>query len=194
VATSPPGRSRGSSPPNCARPSGHFEHDPPGPPSVRRQVCCTAAAMTPGGVPRHPVWHTGMAIHPAGSGVCAVDRWRPGSARRRRCSGRGDVRADLVLYRWHRPLLKMARSETPGRRGTGRCTQRGGPRLVAWCAAHGDERARLWARWREIDKNLDAYAARRDPETAVVVLEPRPTNGGSNVASPSADPPRAREV
>jgi hypothetical protein len=65
---------------------------------------------------------------------------------------------------------------------------------VACRAAHGDERARLWARWREIDKNLDAYAARRDRETAVVVLEPRPTNGGSNVASPSADPPRAREV
>lgn len=39
-------------------------------------------------------------------------------------------------------------------------------------AAVGEERARLWARWREIDKNLDEYAARRDTETAVVVLEP----------------------
>lgn len=48
-----------------------------------------------------------------------------------------------------------------------------GPRLVTGRAAHGDERERLWARWREIDKNLDAYAARRSSETAVVVLEPR---------------------
>jgi hypothetical protein len=34
------------------------------------------------------------------------------------------------------------------------------------------ERARLWDRWRELDKNLDGYAARRPVETAVVVLEP----------------------
>jgi deazaflavin-dependent oxidoreductase (nitroreductase family) len=40
-------------------------------------------------------------------------------------------------------------------------------------AASGEERERLWARWGEIDKNLDAYAARRSRETAVVVLEPR---------------------
>lgn len=39
-------------------------------------------------------------------------------------------------------------------------------------AAEGDERARLWARWQEIDNNLDAYAARRSSETAVVILEP----------------------
>ena len=48
-----------------------------------------------------------------------------------------------------------------------------GPRLVTGRAATGDERERLWARWREIDKNLDAYAARRSQETAVVILEPR---------------------
>jgi len=40
-------------------------------------------------------------------------------------------------------------------------------------AAAGDERAQLWQRWRELDKNLDGYAARRPRETAVVVLEPR---------------------
>jgi len=33
---------------------------------------------------------------------------------------------------------------------------------------------RLWGRWRAIDTNLDAYAALRSSETAVVVLEPRP--------------------
>ena len=49
-----------------------------------------------------------------------------------------------------------------------------GPRLVRARAAAGDERSRLWARWRETDKNLDAYAALRSTETAVVVFEPRP--------------------
>jgi hypothetical protein len=39
-------------------------------------------------------------------------------------------------------------------------------------AAEGEERARLWARWSEIDTNLDGYAALRSGETAVVVLEP----------------------
>ncbi len=48
-----------------------------------------------------------------------------------------------------------------------------GRRLVTGRAARGDERERLWARWGEIDKNLDGYAARRSDETAVVVLEPR---------------------
>ena len=40
-------------------------------------------------------------------------------------------------------------------------------------AAVGDERERLWQRWRELDQKLDGYAARRPRETAVVVLEPR---------------------
>jgi hypothetical protein len=31
----------------------------------------------------------------------------------------------------------------------------------------------LWARWQELDKNLDEYADRRQRTTAVVVLEPR---------------------
>jgi deazaflavin-dependent oxidoreductase (nitroreductase family) len=47
-----------------------------------------------------------------------------------------------------------------------------GSRPVHAHAAAGDERARLWARWREIDTKLDAYAALRSSETAVVVLEP----------------------
>jgi deazaflavin-dependent oxidoreductase (nitroreductase family) len=49
-----------------------------------------------------------------------------------------------------------------------------GSRFVQAHAAQGVERERLWARWREIDANLDAYAALRSTETAVVVLEPRP--------------------
>lgn len=38
--------------------------------------------------------------------------------------------------------------------------------------AEGAERERLWARWAEVDKNLDGYAALRLAETAVVVFEP----------------------
>ena len=41
-------------------------------------------------------------------------------------------------------------------------------------AAEGDERERLWARWRQVDAELDAFAARRSTPTAVVVLEPVP--------------------
>ena len=48
-----------------------------------------------------------------------------------------------------------------------------GPRPVRARAASGEERERLWDRWRRIDKDLDAYATRRSTETAVVVLEPR---------------------
>jgi deazaflavin-dependent oxidoreductase (nitroreductase family) len=48
-----------------------------------------------------------------------------------------------------------------------------GPRKVRAYAAAGDERSRLWARWREIGQKLDSYAALRPNETAVVVLEPR---------------------
>jgi F420H(2)-dependent quinone reductase len=40
-------------------------------------------------------------------------------------------------------------------------------------AAVGQERERLWERWRTLDEDLDAYAARRSMETAVVVLEPQ---------------------
>lgn len=46
-------------------------------------------------------------------------------------------------------------------------------REVVGRAAVGDERERLWQRWREIDENLDGFAARRPRETAVVILEPR---------------------
>lgn len=49
---------------------------------------------------------------------------------------------------------------------------REGPRKVRARAAAGEERSRLWDRWRELDKGLDGYAARRSTETAVVVLEP----------------------
>jgi deazaflavin-dependent oxidoreductase (nitroreductase family) len=46
-------------------------------------------------------------------------------------------------------------------------------RQVLGRAAAGEERERLWQRFRELDPNLDAYAARRPRQTAVVVFEPR---------------------
>jgi len=51
----------------------------------------------------------------------------------------------------------------------------GSQTLVRGRAAEGEERARLWAKWAEVDANLDAYATRRPSETAVVVLEPVPS-------------------
>ncbi|HET9020727.1 MAG TPA: nitroreductase/quinone reductase family protein [Ornithinibacter sp.] len=58
---------------------------------------------------------------------------------------------------------------------TARVELRGRRFDVTGRAAVGEERARLWARWREIDKGLDDFAALRPSETAVVVLEPRTT-------------------
>jgi deazaflavin-dependent oxidoreductase (nitroreductase family) len=46
-------------------------------------------------------------------------------------------------------------------------------REVLGSGAAGEERERLWQRWRELDENLDGYAARRPRETAVVVFAPR---------------------
>ena len=49
-----------------------------------------------------------------------------------------------------------------------------GRRVVTAVAAEGEERARLWAHWREMgDEDLDALAKKRSTETAVVVLSPR---------------------
>jgi len=50
----------------------------------------------------------------------------------------------------------------------------GGHCRVRGRAAEGEERSRLWARWQQIDRDLDAYAALRSTETAVVVFEPLP--------------------
>jgi deazaflavin-dependent oxidoreductase (nitroreductase family) len=53
----------------------------------------------------------------------------------------------------------------------------GGSRAVRGRAASAEERPRLWARWAVYDKDLDAFAARRSRETAVVILSPRPEQG-----------------
>lgn len=49
-----------------------------------------------------------------------------------------------------------------------------GVRPVHGRAAEGEERERLWAKWREFgDDDIDGYAQLRPTETTVVVLEPR---------------------
>ena len=54
---------------------------------------------------------------------------------------------------------------------------RDGVRAVHAHRAEGAERERLWSLWASVDRNLDAYAARRPGQTAVVVLEPRQDDG-----------------
>ena len=57
-----------------------------------------------------------------------------------------------------------------------------GPRTVRARAAKGDERARLWERWRDLGQrsgeaimaDVDGYATQLSREVSVVVLEPRP--------------------
>jgi deazaflavin-dependent oxidoreductase (nitroreductase family) len=70
---------------------------------------------------------------------------------------------------------------------------RDGARQVRARRAQGDERERLWSRWAEIDKNLDAYAARRPAETAVVVLEPPDTAGPAAAPGPAGRPAASPE-
>jgi F420H(2)-dependent quinone reductase len=60
-------------------------------------------------------------------------------------------------------------------------------RAVVARPAVGSERERLWNRWRELDRNLDSYAARRPGETAVVVFEPARFHGAREPAFGDAD-------
>ena len=52
------------------------------------------------------------------------------------------------------------------------------PQRVRARAAEGDEHDRLWARWREIDRDLDAWSARRSTPATVVVLDVLGPAGG----------------
>ena len=49
-----------------------------------------------------------------------------------------------------------------------------GSHAVRARAATGDERDRLWARFREVGSHVDMYSTRRPTGTAVVILEPVP--------------------
>lgn len=55
-----------------------------------------------------------------------------------------------------------------------------GTRAVKGRPAEGEERERLWARWREFGDDVDGYATRRPSETAIVVLEPRSASGATS--------------
>ena len=60
-----------------------------------------------------------------------------------------------------------------------------GPRPVRARVARGDERSRLWGRWREIDAKLDAYAAVPSPrQTAVDWAYGRPKMSTTADAKP----------
>ena len=80
----------------------------------------------------------------------------------------------FVVAAWHvhRLIVRASRRRKglwpprPGKWGALRLTTRG-----------RRSGSRLWQRWREWDKNLDDFAARRPRETAVVVLEPRAATG-----------------
>lgn len=61
----------------------------------------------------------------------------------------------------------------------------GGSRAIRGRVAQGGERERLWARWRTMGDDVDGYATRRPSETAVVVLEPRPTSADASAPRPS---------
>ncbi|HEU0237354.1 MAG TPA: nitroreductase family deazaflavin-dependent oxidoreductase [Candidatus Limnocylindrales bacterium] len=66
-----------------------------------------------------------------------------------------------------------------------------GTRAVRARAATGTERARLWARFDDFPgwgDDIDAFAARRPTDTAVVVLEPRPGDSDGLTAIPPAQP------
>lgn len=47
----------------------------------------------------------------------------------------------------------------------------GEPQRIRARAAEGEERDRLWARWKEIEDDLDGWAAQRSTKAAVVVLQ-----------------------
>ena len=121
----------------------------------------------------------------------AVIMSRNRQARSAQTRGRGawlPPRWFVVLF-WHvhRGLLRVTGGRVglwrprPGGWGALRLTtvgrHTGRPRQVHARRAQGGERERLWSRWAEIDKNLDAYAARRPAETAVVVFEPQDAVG-----------------
>jgi F420H(2)-dependent quinone reductase len=97
------------------------------------------------------------------------------SSRSPRLPSRWFVRSASVI---HRAIYRV----TGGRRGLWR------PKADKWGTMRlatigrrtgrersaGNERSRLWARWRDIGDDVDAYAILRSSETAVVILDPLP--------------------
>jgi F420H(2)-dependent quinone reductase len=141
-------------------------------------------------------WHAHRWIVRASRGRRGLWRPRPGKwgALRLTTRGRrsGEPRSVIVGYLEDGPnLVSMAMNGWGAAEPAWWMNLRSHPEAIAELAggirrevtaraAAGEERERLWQRWRELDGNLDRYAARRPQETAVVVLEPRPTALGVN--------------
>ncbi|MCB2223840.1 MAG: nitroreductase family deazaflavin-dependent oxidoreductase [Actinobacteria bacterium] len=83
----------------------------------------------------------------------------------------GDALVTMAMNGWTggEPMWWRNLQANPG---AGADLKGGVHRRVRARAAEGAERERLWARWAELDQDLDEYAALRDIETAVVVLDP----------------------
>lgn len=62
----------------------------------------------------------------------------------------------------------------------------GRPRHMHARPATGEERDRLWAQWRAVDKDLDAYAASHTVDTPVVVFEPTAPRAFEQIRSSTA--------
>ncbi len=104
---------------------------------------------------------------PGGWGRCGSRRPGDAATQRRVVLGYVEDGRNLVtmaMNGWARPSPRggstCRRTRTPSSAPATGCDRSGTRR------AQGQERERLWARWAEIDKNLDDFAARRPHETA----------------------------
>jgi PPOX class probable F420-dependent enzyme/deazaflavin-dependent oxidoreductase (nitroreductase family) len=138
-------------------------------------------------------WHLHRRVVRASRGRRGLWRPRPGKwgALRLTTTGRrsGDPRSVIIGYYEDGPnLVSMAMNGWGAAEPAWWLNLQADPQAVVELAgdvrrdvvarpAVGAERDRLWQRWRDLDKNLDSYAARRPQETAVVVLEPRARGG-----------------
>jgi hypothetical protein len=80
---------------------------------------------------------------------------------------------DEQLGRWRAGLV----AEPPGTSRRERRPRRRATLCEGSCGQGGRAVALVWGRWRGIDAKLDAYAALRSPQTAVVIFEPCPGPG-----------------
>ncbi len=136
-------------------------------------------------------WMVHRGIYTCSGGRLGLARPRPGNYGLMRLStvGRrsGKERSTILAYYEDGPNLVTLAMNGWGEGEPGwwlnlmahpdaRVDLKGGSCAVRSRVAEGEERERLWARWRDFSKSadeLDRYAALRSSRTAVVVLEPR---------------------
>ena len=149
----------------------------------RHQTTATRAPMVHASVLVHPParvpphWRPPRPVAPRTQrlGRTAPDHHRPPQRQGPQCDGRLLRRRRQSRHPRHERLGQRRARMVAQPSSTPRSPRRppGWPREVTARAASGDERDRLWNRWLEIHEDLNAYAALRGGETAVVVLEPR---------------------